>query len=91
MELVEQFKRPAISVVDSTPVGRILKRFISEKEHIAVLIDEYGGLSGLVTLEDIIETLLGEEIVDEFDTVMDMQNYARKTWQRRAKKLGLID
>jgi CBS domain containing-hemolysin-like protein len=91
MELVNQFKRPIISLVDTTSVGRILKRFITEKEHIAVLIDEYGGLSGLVTLEDIIETLLGEEIVDEFDTVMDMQSYARKTWQRRARRMGIID
>ncbi len=89
--LVEQFKRPVITMVDSTPVGQILRRFISEEEHIATLVDEYGGLAGLITFEDIIETLLGEEIVDEFDTVMDMQNFARKAWQRRAKKMGLIE
>ena len=55
-----------------------------------MVVDEYGMVSGLVTMEDIFETLIGLEIVDEMDNVEDMQVLARKTWEARAKKLGLI-
>ena len=56
----------------------------------AIVVDEYGMVSGLVTMEDLFETLIGLEIVDEMDDVEDMQLLARKNWEIRAKKLGLI-
>jgi CBS domain containing-hemolysin-like protein len=56
----------------------------------SIVVDEYGNTVGLVTMEDIIETLLGLEIMDESDNIEDMQLLARQNWERRAKKLGLI-
>jgi len=60
---------------------------IKEKEHIALVVDEYGSVNGIVSQEDVIETLLGLEIMDETDNVADLQEMARKSWRDRAKKI----
>ena len=68
----------------------IFEQFLNQREHIAMVVDEYGGIEGIVTMEDIVETLLGIEIVDETDETIDMQAMARRQWKKRARALGLI-
>ena len=73
------------------PLAGIFDALLSERSHIAVVVDEFGAVLGLVTMEDVIETLLGLEITDELDDVEDLQEYARRQWEQRAKTLGLIE
>lgn len=81
-----------ISVVNEHfPLPKLFTQFLENREHIALVVDDFGGMAGLVTMEDVIETLIGLEIVDEFDNTEDMQSLARKQWEVRAKRLGLID
>jgi len=84
-------KRKLLVVIRDAPVPSLLEEFVREKEHIALVIDEYGSISGLVTMEDVIETLLGLEIMDESDTDSDMQQLARDKWAKRAKNMGVSD
>ena len=72
------------------PIPELFDLFIKERTHLAIVVDQYGNTIGLVTMEDIIETLLGLEIMDESDNIEDMQLLARKNWEKRAKKLGIL-
>ena len=87
--LVTEFSRETPKVLEQTNLSHAFDRFLQERVHIMVVIDEYGGFSGILTLEDVLETLLGLEIVDEFDPSEDMQDLARELWKHRADKLGL--
>ena len=71
-------------------LGTIFDSMLKQKSQIAQIIDEYGMFVGILTLEDIIETIFGLEIIDESDTVIDMQQYARERWQQRQKKYQKI-
>ena len=66
-----------------------METLLRERQHIAIVVGEYGDTKGLVTLEDVVETLLGIEILDEGDRIEDMQQLARDLWSRRARRLGL--
>jgi len=90
-EILESLKREILVTNRTLPIPDLFEIFISKREHIALVVDEYGTTSGLVTMEDVIETLLGLEIMDESDNVADLQLLARKSWETRAKKLGIIE
>jgi CBS domain containing-hemolysin-like protein len=87
---LSEIKRELIITNRSIPIPSLFEKFITNKEHIALVVDEYGTTSGIVTMEDVIETLLGLEIMDESDNVEDLQLLARKSWETRAKKFGLL-
>ena len=86
---LETLKRDIMTVSGEMPLSGLLEFLLDHRQHIALVVDEYGGTEGLVTLEDVVETLLGMEIVDEMDKVEDMQALARQQWTKRAKALGL--
>ncbi len=86
---LSEIVRPILSFYENEPVSGIWEKMLERKEHISVVTDEYGCLRGIVTMEDVIETMLGVEIVDENDTDTDMQAVAREKWLRmrqRARK-----
>lgn len=74
--------RPVDFVVDTLPLDRALRLFLEKREQIFVVIDEFGGLSGVITLEDVLEEILGHEIVDELDEAVDLRELARSRRQR---------
>jgi CBS domain containing-hemolysin-like protein len=88
---LKDIKREIVIVPDSIVLFNLWEKLLEAKEHIAVIVDEYGGLDGIVTMEDIIETLLGLEIIDEKDTVTDMQKYARDRWKERQTKYNMLE
>lgn len=82
-------RREIHSVPQVMPLSNLFEFLLSRHAHLAVVVGEYGGTEGLVSLEDVVETLLGIEIVDEADQTEDMRKLARRRWRERAKALGL--
>jgi CBS domain containing-hemolysin-like protein len=83
--------RPIMRFGEEDSVADIWEKMLEKKEHISVILDEYGSVRGIVTLEDVIETMLGHEIVDEKDEVVDMQEYAKEQWEKAQKELILSE
>ena len=75
--------RPIEAIPEGAPAAEALEKVLKQREHMLLVVDEYGGTAGVVTLEDIMETLLGVEIVDETDPEVDMRELARKLQQQR--------
>lgn len=88
---LSELKREIIVIERNLPIPKLFEQLVNGRNHMALVVDEYGSVSGIVTMEDVIETLLGLEIMDESDKVSDLQHMARKNWEARAKKLGIID
>ena len=84
--VMKNIMRPVLSFDEDTSVFQIWEKMIEKKEHISILIDRYGCFRGIVTMEDVIETMLGREIVDEADTAADMQAVAIEKYKARLKK-----
>ncbi|MBW2491847.1 MAG: HlyC/CorC family transporter [Deltaproteobacteria bacterium] len=88
-EKLNSLKREILAIPHSVSLTALFERFLKDRQHIAIVVNEHGGTDGLVTLEDLIETLMGMEIMDETDDVEDMRALARKQWKERAKAMGL--
>ena len=88
---ISEIKRNIIIVNRNLPIPTLFEQLVESRNHLALVVDEYGSVSGLVTMEDVIETLLGLEIMDESDNVSDLQLLARRSWETRAKRLGIIE
>ncbi len=84
-------RRDIMVIKQSFPIPDLFSRFLEKREHIALVVDDFGGVAGIVTMEDVIETLLGMEIIDESDKAQDMQVLARKIWEQRARREGLLE
>ena len=87
---LKDIKREIVVFPKSKTLFDAWEELLTKREHISLIVDEYGGMDGITTLEDIIESLLGFEIVDEKDQVEDMQQYAVKRWQEKQRKYELL-
>ena len=83
---IAEIVRPILSFGEDEKVSDIWEKMIETKEHISVINDEYGCFRGIITMEDVIETMLGVEIVDENDVADDMQVLAREQWEQAPKR-----
>ncbi len=84
---LEDFSREISVVPELATVGAALRQIVERREQIAMVTDEHGGIAGLVTLEDLTETMLGVEIVDESDTHVDLRQAAARLRDRRLERL----
>ncbi|MEZ4801644.1 MAG: hemolysin family protein [Gelidibacter sp.] len=90
-KMLSDIKRNIIIIDRKLPIPKLFEKLVDSKNHMALVVDEFGSISGLVTMEDVIETLLGLEIMDESDNVADLQSLARQNWESRAKRLGMLE
>jgi CBS domain containing-hemolysin-like protein len=88
---LEALMKPVHFVLDKTKLDRLLRLFLERREQMFIVIDEFGGLSGVVTLEDVLEEILGREIVDEFDQVADMRELAQRRRRQVMKNLDSFE
>lgn len=86
---LQNYIRTMVAVPETLSLNQVMDKLIQERSHIMLVVNEYGSVQGIITLEDVIETLLGLEIVDEKDKDVDMQALARKLWRKRAVDKGI--
>jgi CBS domain containing-hemolysin-like protein len=86
---LSDLKRDLPHVTDATPLTEALEMLLNNRQHLLLVVDSYGGTEGIVTLEDVVETLIGSEIVDEMDEIDDMRALAREKWEERMVDAGI--
>ncbi|MBT3058922.1 MAG: hemolysin family protein [Candidatus Thiodiazotropha sp. (ex Lucina pensylvanica)] len=86
---LDVYRREMPAIPDNSSLQVAFELFIEKRSHIMLVVDEYGSMEGILTLEDILETMLGIEIVDEGDRIDDMRKLARRLWKKRANRMGL--
>jgi CBS domain containing-hemolysin-like protein len=82
---VSDFIREITTIPGELPILNSIDKLLYQRAHIMLVVDEYGSVLGILTLEDVLETILGLEIVDESDSITDMQELARRFWRLRQK------
>lgn len=87
-QFVTDVMKPVVVVTEQMDVEAVMTLLMRERQHMAVVYDEYGTWLGLVTMEDIFETLIGKSIMDETDDIPNMRRYARKLWESRQRNSG---
>ena len=87
---LSQIKRSMLTVPDTKKVPDLLEQMVSERAQIVHVVNEYGDSLGIATMEDLVETMIGMEIVDESDTYIDMQERARLLWKQRSRRMNEI-
>lgn len=88
---LQQIRKEIVAVNQDKPLPELFDALTQNRSHMAIVVDDFGSLVGLVSMEDVFETLIGLEIMDESDAVADLQELARKRWEERARKIGLVD
>ena len=87
---LSELEREFNFVLEDMSLSKLMDSLIKNRQHLSVVVTEYGDVCGLVTMEDVVETVFGLEIMDEQDEVKDMQAYARQLWIKRAKSRGMV-
>lgn len=87
--LLKTYVREMPTLLEGMSLSHAMKEMLADKAHMVLVVNEYGTVRGILTLEDVMETLIGHEIVDEDDKHMDMQKRAKQLWKIKAKKYGL--
>lgn len=88
---LKDIKRDILVCYGNAAITKFYDLMLGKKQQIALVIDEYGGMDGIVTLEDVIETILGSEITDESDKQIDMQAFAKEQWKKRSANLDIAE
>lgn len=88
-ETLGSIKRPVNMIDESSKLTQLFDQQTDNNSQMTVVVDKYGSITGLVTMEDVLETILGMEIIDETDDITDLREHARAKWSERAKKMGI--
>ncbi len=86
---VEDFARPMASFSTDARLEDVLISMLNDHNHMALVVDPFENWVGIITLEDVIETILGNEIIDETDQVADMRLYAKLKWKKKKEQKGI--
>jgi CBS domain containing-hemolysin-like protein len=82
---LKELARPMSSVPEVLPVAKVMDEFFTRQQHILLVFDEHGGIAGIITMEDAIESLFGLEITDESDVVSDLRQLAKQRYTRKSQ------